>query len=80
LRYDRGRQSPGALLDPLSSNRYLLRRFDLTLTLIAVANAVLWSGVIIGLLLYLMRQNRGLDEQVTRLESELGEGTEDAKP
>lgn len=42
------------------------------LTWIAVANAVLWSGVILALLLVLMRGTDTINAQVTRLENELG--------
>jgi len=50
----------------------------LTLTLIAILNAILWSGVITGLLLYMMRQNGHLEEQATRLEAKLDERTKDS--
>lgn len=39
---------------------------------IAIANAILWSGVILALLLVLMRGTDTIDAQITRLENELG--------
>ena len=39
---------------------------------IAVANAVLWSGVFLALLLVLMRGTDSINAQVNRLEDQLG--------
>lgn len=38
------------------------------MTLIAIANMVLWAGVITALLFFLMRQARDLDAEVAALE------------
>lgn len=47
------------------------------LTTVAVANAIVWSGIILVLLLYLIKQGRDVEHQVTRLESELSDDTDD---
>jgi hypothetical protein len=43
---------------------------------IAIANAVLWSGVIIALLVYLARDSRSLESRISQIESKIG-GAED---
>ncbi|HOA22801.1 MAG TPA: hypothetical protein PK801_08855 [Aggregatilineales bacterium] len=43
------------------------------LVIIAIANAILWSGVILVLLLVLARNARRLDMQIDRLEQQLTE-------
>jgi hypothetical protein len=40
---------------------------------IAIANVVVWSGVIVGLLLYLTRSSRQIDDQLTRLEAQISD-------
>ncbi len=40
------------------------------LTLIAIANAVLWSGIIVFLLFRLMGQSRAVEARLSRLEKE----------
>ncbi len=42
------------------------------LVLIGIANAVLWSGVILALLLVLVRDARSAEAQLDRLEARLG--------
>jgi hypothetical protein len=42
------------------------------LTWIAVANAVVWSGVIVFLLLRLMRGAKDIEARLERLEAEMG--------
>ncbi len=44
---------------------------------IAIANVVVWSGVIVGLLLYLTRSSRQIDDQLARLESQITDHTDD---
>ena len=39
------------------------------MTLIAIANMVLWAGVITAILFFLMRQARDLDAEAAALES-----------
>ncbi len=43
------------------------------LVIIAIANAVLWGGVILWLLLVLLRDSRRLNAQIDRLERRLTE-------
>lgn len=49
------------------------------LVAIAIANVILWSGVIAGLLLYLARDAQQVEEQVDRLEAQLA-GREEELP
>lgn len=42
---------------------------------IAVANAVLWSGVILFLLLWLIRSGQEIEAQAVRLEARLDEAS-----
>ena len=44
---------------------------------IAIANVVLWSGVIVGLLLYLTRSSRQIDDQLARLEAHITDRPDD---
>lgn len=50
----------------------------MSLTVIAIANAILWSGVILGLLLYLMRQSQDIEQHLQRLESQNPEETDES--
>ncbi|NLH08644.1 MAG: hypothetical protein GX484_13695 [Chloroflexi bacterium] len=43
------------------------------LVIIAIANAILWSGVILALLLVLARNAHRLDMQIDRMEQQLTE-------
>lgn len=49
------------------------------LTIIAIANAVLWGGVILALLLGLLGSQRDLEARIARLDARL-EAVPDAKP
>jgi hypothetical protein len=42
-----------------------------SVTVIGIANAIVWSGVIIFLLLRMMMQRDELDERIDRLESKI---------
>jgi hypothetical protein len=44
---------------------------------IAIANVILWSGVIVGLLLYLTRSSRQIDDQLARLEAQITDHPDD---
>lgn len=43
------------------------------LVIIAIANGILWGGVILALLLILMRDSRRLSAQIVRVERKLTE-------
>lgn len=43
------------------------------LIIIAIANAILWSGVILALLLYLVQSSRELSAEIDRVERKLTE-------
>ena len=47
------------------------------LTTVAIANAIVWSGIILFLLLYQIKHSREVEDQVARLESQLSEETDD---
>lgn len=48
-----------------------------TVTIVAIVNAVIWSGIILVLLLYLMKQGRDVEDQLARLESQISDGTDE---
>ena len=43
------------------------------LIVLAIANAILWSGVILALLLWLMRSHRDIESRLCGLEASSGE-------
>lgn len=47
------------------------------LTTVAIVNAIVWSGIILALLLYLIKQSREVEQRVTRLESQLPDDADD---
>ena len=46
----------------------------MNIIVIAIANAIIWSGVIIFLLLRMLRQQSEIDSQIDRLEEQIAEG------
>ena len=45
----------------------------MSLTIIAIANAIVWSGVILFLLLRMMGERDQISEQIDRLEKQIDE-------